>query len=201
MPAPDSIPMPDLSKVLWPLTTLQPRPAPGAPVTLAMGDEYDVKAALSYLLNLQHPVVISDPSVALLGNAPAQLVVGRANSVVRPLQRWGGQTAELHLAPGQEGIDVLALPQAADGAGQVDAVIDVEERRLEIGLDSVGGEQTLDRADQCVLTRRRVRVSRRTSRCLRRTVKTFSWKRRIPGGTPSSGSWPRRACVCRSAWA
>ena len=28
MPAPDSIPMPDLSKVLWPLTTLQPRPAP-----------------------------------------------------------------------------------------------------------------------------------------------------------------------------
>jgi poly(hydroxyalkanoate) depolymerase family esterase len=28
IPAPDSIPMPDLSKVLWPLTTLQPRPAP-----------------------------------------------------------------------------------------------------------------------------------------------------------------------------
>jgi poly(hydroxyalkanoate) depolymerase family esterase len=27
IPAPDSIPMPDLSKVLWPLTTLQPRPA------------------------------------------------------------------------------------------------------------------------------------------------------------------------------
>jgi poly(hydroxyalkanoate) depolymerase family esterase len=28
IPSPDSIPMPDLSKVLWPLTTLQPRPAP-----------------------------------------------------------------------------------------------------------------------------------------------------------------------------
>jgi hypothetical protein len=28
IPTPAAVPMPDLSKVLWPLTTLQPRPAP-----------------------------------------------------------------------------------------------------------------------------------------------------------------------------
>ena len=41
-----------------------------------------------------------------------------------------------------------------------DAVVDVEERRLEVGLDAVGDEQPLDDADRLVLAARRGTIAR-----------------------------------------
>ena len=42
-------------------------------------------------------------------------------------------------------------PGEREGGRQTDAVVDIEERRLEIGLDPVRDEQPLDHADQRVL--------------------------------------------------
>ena len=66
---------------------------------------------------------------------------------------------------------VVAVDRGPLGAGlagerervrQADAVVDVEERRLEVGLDPVRDEQPLDHADQRVLLARLLPAGRST---------------------------------------
>src|SRR5204862_3637743 len=73
----------------------------------------------------------------------------RLTAVPGPLERPSQDVVPVDGGP-------LALGKACEGERDVqpDAVVNVEERRLQVGLDAVRDEQSLDDADQLVLVPR-----------------------------------------------
>ena len=86
---------------------------------------------------------------ACRGGGPASS--GRA---LRRSGRCGRGPSASTSSPSIEGRSARAVRASASACGQADAVVDVEQRRLEVGLDPVGDEQPLDHADQRVLLAR-----------------------------------------------